>query len=93
MTNIGPSAFRDCKKLKSVVIGASVKRIEKYAFMNDKSLKKIKIVSKNLKTIQKKAFTNIYSKAEFKVPSKKLKNYKEHLLKRGVKSTAKFKKS
>ena len=92
VTNIGPSAFRDCKKLKSVVIGSSVKRIEKYAFMNDKNLKKITIKSKNLKTIQKKAFTNIYSKAEFKVPAKKLKNYKKHLLDRGVKTTAKFKK-
>ena len=92
MTNIGPSAFRDCKKLKSVVIGANVKRIEKYAFMNDKNLKKITIKSKYLKTIQKKAFTNIYSRAEFKVPSKKLNNYKANLLRRGVKSTAKFKK-
>ena len=75
-----------------MVIGSSVKRIEKYAFMNDKNLKKITIKSKNLKTIQKKAFTNIYSKAEFKVPAKKLKNYKKHLLDRGVKTTAKFKK-
>ncbi|MBO4592246.1 MAG: leucine-rich repeat protein, partial [Eubacterium sp.] len=45
VTSIGKDAFKNCKNLKSIVIGKNVKKIGANAFRNCKSLKKITINS------------------------------------------------
>lgn len=64
VTVIGKKAFNGCKKLKTIVIGKNVKKIEKSAFYNCKKLKNIRIKSKKLKTIPKKAFVKSNSKVK-----------------------------
>lgn len=57
VTTIGASAFKDCKKLRTVRIGGNVQRIEAEAFRNCEKLAKIEIPS-NVKTMGAKAFMN-----------------------------------
>lgn len=48
LTSIGQSAFRNCKKLKSVTIPKSVKKINDNAFRNCKMLSNVNILSSNV---------------------------------------------
>lgn len=94
VTSIAAKAFKNNKKLKSVVIPKTVKKIGKQAFYGCSKLKKITIKTKMLKMnrVGSKAFAKIYKKPTIKVPKKKYKSYKKILKKRGVGKKAKWKK-
>ncbi len=83
VTTVASEAFKNCKKLKSVVIGKGVTAIGAKAFFGCKSLKKITIKSTQLRKVGKKAFKRIHAKAVIKVPKAKLKAYKKLLKKKG----------
>lgn len=83
VTAIGNSAFKNCKKLKTVVIGKGVTAIGAKAFNGCKVLKKITIKSAKLKKVGKSVFKGIYAKAVIKVPKAKLKAYQKLLKKKG----------
>lgn len=91
VTSIAPNAFKKCKKLKKIAIGANVAAIGKNAFSGCKNLKNVIIKSKSLKTIGKNAFKGINKKAKIKVPKKNLKKYikmlKKSKLNKGIKIT------
>lgn len=75
--SIKTGAFKNSKKLTTLVIGANVKVIEKNAFKGCKNLKKITIKSKKLTAakVAKNAFKGINKKATVKVPKNKVKAY------------------
>lgn len=75
VTSIAPNAFKKCKKLKKVTIGAGVTEIGKNAFSGCKNLKNVIVKSKSLKKIGKNAFKGINKTAKIKVPKKKIKAY------------------
>lgn len=83
MASIGAGAFRNCKNLKSVVIGKGVKGIPARAFGGCKALKRITIKSGKLKKAGRNAFKGIHAKAVIKVPKAKLKAYKKLLKNKG----------
>lgn len=60
ITEIGSKAFYNCKKLKSVSIGANVKKIGKGAFEGCKNLKTVKM-GNSVTTIGARAFMNCTS--------------------------------
>ena len=91
VTTISSEAFKNCKKLKKVTIGANVKTIGKQAFRNCKKLKTITISSKKLKSVGKAAFKGIASKAVIKVPKSKKKAYKKLLKGKGQGKKVKIK--
>lgn len=94
ITKIQANAFKNCKKLKSIVIGKNVTNIGKKAFYGCKNLKKVTFKGKKPPVIGSKAFKNIYKKAVFKVPGKSVvSKYKKKLTKKvGVTSKMKIKK-
>ena len=55
VTAIAKKAFKNNKKIKTVVIGKNVKKIGKGAFAGCKNLKYIKVKSKNIKKLLKKS--------------------------------------
>lgn len=75
--SIKSNAFKNSKKLTTLVIGANVKIIEKNAFKGCKNLKKITIKSKKLTAakVAKNAFKGINKNATVKVPKNKVKAY------------------
>lgn len=93
VTEIGAGAFKNNKKVKKIIIPASVTKIGKAAFANCKKLKKITIKTKKLKTktVGAKAFKGIYKKAVFKLPKKQRTAYKKLLLKKGATRKMQFK--
>ena len=91
VTEVGPKAFKNNKKLKKVVIGANVKKIGSAAFAGDKKLKSIVVKSKVLKKVGSKAFKGINKKAVIKVPKAKKKAYKKLFKNKGQAKTVKIK--
>lgn len=93
VTSIKNGAFKNNKKLTSVIIGKNVASIGKSAFAGCSKLKKVTIKTLKLKKnkVGANAFKGIKAKAVIRVPKKKLKAYKKILLKKGVKKKAKFK--
>lgn len=80
---IEDGAFSGCNKLNSVITGASLSKIGKNVFANDKNLKKIDLRnSKKIKSVGSGTFKGISKKAIIKVPKRKMKAYKK-LLKTG----------
>ena len=75
------------KKLKSVTVGAGVKKITKEAFQKDSKLKKVVIKGKKLSKVGKKAFAQIHPKAKIKVVKSKKKALKKVLKASGLKKT------
>ena len=77
VTSIGANAFKNCKKLTTVTIGANVKSIAVKAFNNCPNLKKvtIKTVKLSKKTASKKSFSKVNKKLVIKVPKKVKKAY------------------
>lgn len=83
VTEVGKYAFKNNKKITSVVIEKNVTKINASAFYGAKNLKKITVKSKILKSVGKNAFKNIHAKASIKVPSSKLKKYKQIMANKG----------
>ena len=94
VTEIAANAFKDCKKLKKVIIGKNVSNIGKKAFYGCSKLQTIKVKTSKLVSnrIGKQAFKGIYKKAVIKVPKKQLKVYKKLLKTRGIGKKVKIKK-
>lgn len=92
ITSIANNAFKNNKKLKSVVIGPNVKTIGKQAFYGCKKLTKVTIQSKVLKSVGSKAFAKGSKKITVTVPKKKASSYKKMLKKAKISSKAKYKK-
>lgn len=92
VTKINRGVFKNCKKLKTVVIGKNVKTIGKNAFKGCKKLKSIKFKGTKVTKIGKGAFSGIYKKAVVNVPKKSKKKYKKKLTKKtGITSKMKIK--
>lgn len=83
VTSVADSAFKNCKKLKKVIIGSNITEIGQQAFYGCKNLKSITVKSKVLKKVGSKAFKGIHGKAKIKVPKAKLKDYKKRLKGKG----------
>ncbi len=78
ITSIAKKAFKNNKKIKSVVIGKNVTKIGSKAFYNCKKLNKVVIKSKKLKKVGKKAFFKKgKEKVKFVVPKNIKKAYKK----------------
>lgn len=90
VTGIGQYAFRNCKKLARVVIGANVETIGKGAFANAGKLKSIQVKSKKLKSVKKQALKGIHKKAVIRVPKSKKKAYTKIFRKRGQRNTVRI---
>ncbi len=82
VTAVGAGAFKGNKKLKKLVIGASVKTIGKQAFSGCIALKTFTVKSKVLSKVGAKAFAGCKKLKKVKVPAAKLAKYKK-LLKKG----------
>ena len=91
VTAIANNAFKNCKKLKRVVIGKEITSIGAKAFSGCKALKKITIKSAKLKKVGKNAFKGIHVKAVIKAPKAKLKAYKKLLRAGGAGSKVRIK--
>ncbi len=83
VTAVDKNAFKGCKKLTSVKVGANVTSIGANAFNGCKKLKTITISTKNLKKVGSGAFKGIVKNAKIKVPSAKLKAYQKLLKNKG----------
>ena len=94
VTIISEGAFKNNKKLRSVVIGKNVKTIKANAFRGCRNLKSITVKSLKLKasTVGKNAFKGINRKAVFKLPKKKFKTYRKIFRKSAKSSKIKYKK-
>ena len=93
VTSIAPKAFMNNKKLKKVVIPATIRSIGKQAFAGCKNLKKITVKTPYLtkKSVGAKAFKGIYTKATIKVPKKKKKAYQSLFKAKGTGKKVKIK--
>lgn len=92
VTTIADNAFKNNKKIKTVVVGKNVRTIGKKAFYGCKNLKKITVQSSIIKKVGAKAFKGINKKAVIKVPSKKYKAYKKVFKGKGQVKTVTIKK-
>ena len=92
VTTIADNAFKNNKKIKTVVVGKNVRTIGKKAFYGCKNLKKITVQSSIIKKVVSKAFKGINKKAVIKVPSKKYKAYKKVFKGKGQAKTVTIKK-
>ncbi|SNU09944.1 repeat domain (List_Bact_rpt) [Lachnospiraceae bacterium] len=92
VTAVKDNAFKNCKKLKSVVIGKNVKTIGKNAFYGCKNLKTITVNTNSLKSVGKNALKGVNKKCKILVPKKKLSKYKSKFKNKGQKKTVKVKK-
>ena len=92
VTTIADNAFKNNKKIKTVVVGKNVRTIGKKAFYGCKNLKKITVQSSIIKKVGAKAFKGINKKAVIKVPSKKYKAYKKIFKGKGQAKTVRIKK-
>ena len=93
VTSIAPKAFMNNKKLKKVVIPATIRSIGKKAFVGCKNLKKITVKTPYLTktSVGAKAFKGIHAKAAIKVPKKKKKAYTSLFKAKGVGKKVKIK--
>ena len=82
VTSIAKNAFKGNKKIKSVIVGKNVKKINSNAFCKCKNLKKITLKNKNI-IFGNSCFKNISKKAIFKVPANKKNTYRKQLIKKG----------
>ncbi|WP_026528772.1 InlB B-repeat-containing protein [Butyrivibrio sp. VCD2006] len=96
VTEIAKNAYKNCKKLSSLTIGANVESIGAKAFSGCKNLKKVTINGNNLKSVGKGSFKGIKSGAKIIIICKDKKTYNKlvkKLKKAGAqKANFKFKK-
>ena len=93
VTGIGDGAFKDNKKLKSVVISEGITYIGVEAFAGCKKLKNITVNTTVLKKVGKNALKDVAKKCVIKVPGIKFKKYKKVFKKKGQGKKVKVKKS
>lgn len=97
VTQISANAFKNCKTLKSVVIGKNIRTIGKKAFFGCKKLGKITFKGTKVPKIKKQAFKKTKAKAKVFAPKKMKKNalnrLKKNLKKAGLSKKAVYKKS
>lgn len=91
VTSIAANAFKNCKKLSSVTVGANVNKIGSKAFYNCKALKKITVKSSVIKSVGSKALKGTASKLTIKVPKKKAAAYKKTFKGKGQSKKARIK--
>lgn len=86
VTSIRANAFKNCKRLKKVIIGKNIRSIGRKAFYGCAGLKSITIKTTRLtrQSVGSRAFAELHNRAEFTVPKKKLPAYKRLLKKKGV---------
>ena len=89
---INKQAFKNNKKITSVIIGKNVRTIDKQAFYGCKKLKNVTIKSSVLTKIGKKAFYKNEKTLRFKVPKKKASKYESLIQKSGSSSEIKISK-
>ena len=82
VTAISANAFKNCKKLKSVTIGANVTSIGKRAFYKCTKLKKVLFKGTKAPKIGVQAFKGIQKKYKLTVPKKMTKKQRNMLQKR-----------
>ena len=82
------NAYKNCKKLTSVTIGANVEKIGSGAFNGCTNLKKITIKGNNLKTVGSGSFKKIKKGAKITIICKDKKTY-DKLVKKIKKAGAK----
>ena len=87
VTAIGNNAFKNRKKVRTVVIGKNVQQIGKNAFAGCKKLRKITVKTKTLRMVGKNALRGISSRAVVKVPKKSLKRYQKLFRNKGQRRT------
>ena len=92
ITGIAKNAFRNCKKLTTVVIGKKITKIGAYAFYGCEKLKRVTIASASIGSIGSKSFSGISAKAAFTLPKKHAAKYAKLLKKAGMPKTAVIKK-
>lgn len=96
VTEISKKAFRNNKKVVSVVIGKNVTKIGAESFYKCSKLRSITFKGKKAPKIAKKAFKGIKAKCKIivpkKMPAKQLKNLKNRMKKAGVSVKAVYKK-
>ncbi len=90
VTAVSKNAFKNNKKLKKIIVGKNINKIEAGVFYGCKNLKMITVKSTKLKSVGKNVFKGIHKNAKIKVPAGKLKKYKKLLGKKGQKSTVKI---
>ncbi|MGN0414255.1 MAG: metallophosphoesterase [Agathobacter sp.] len=93
VTSVNTNAFRSCKNLQTVVIGANVTKISANAFSGCSKLKSIVIKSTKLtsKNLSKTAFKGISSSTIIRVPKSKVKDYQKLFVKQGLSKQVKVK--
>ena len=87
VTAIGSNAFKNRKKVRTVVIGKNVQQIGKNAFAGCEKLRKITVKTKTLRMVGKNALRGISSRAVVKVPKKSLKRYQKLFRNKGQRRT------
>lgn len=90
VTSVSAKALKGNSKIKSLIIGSNITRIEKKAFEGCKNLKKITVETEKLNFVGKNALKRIHKKCRIKVPSSNLKAYQKLFRKKGQKSTVKI---
>lgn len=91
VSSVANRAFKNNKKLITVVIGKNVTTIGKDAFKGCSKLKTITINSTVLKKVGKNTFKGIDKKASIKVPRKKKTTYQKLLKGKGQSKSVKIK--
>lgn len=77
VTDISSGAFKNCKKLKTVVIGKNVKTLGKNCFKNCRKLKKITVKSMILRKVCKNSLEKTNRKLKIVCNKKKIKKYRK----------------
>ena len=92
VTSVWEDAFRNNKKITSLVIGKNVRRIGKNAFRGCGKLREITVHSKKLNAdnVGASIFGSLSEKAVFHCPETLLKDYQKLFRKRGVPKKVKF---
>ncbi len=84
VTAIADYAFKNCRKLRTAVIGREVTVIGKNAFQGCRKLTRMTIKTRKLKRVGKNAFKGVSAKIRVKVPNKKKKAYFRLLKAKGI---------
>lgn len=84
VTQIGGKAFKGCKKLKRVTVGANVEWIGGQAFAGCKKLNKVVFKGKKAPKIKRKAFKGTAKK--LKITAKKMKKKQKNQVKKRMRS-------